>query len=456
MPRSVIRANRTPRQKCGADGQIIDSFMESRPESLPTPARAYALLGTIVVAYIGVYLCRKNLSVAVPVLQKTWGLTKSQVGVVESAGTFAYAFGKFFWGPVSDRVGGRAGLLGSMTMVALFGAAGALAPSLLILAVLYSSNRLFGAASWGAMVKLLPEWFAPRTMAFACGLLALSYVFGGALASSFAGLVARLTHESLPAILGLPSVVLGGLVLVCGGVLWRYGRTARASTPEEAKPRFEFRQVLELFRDKSFLGVLALSFTLTLLRETFNFWTVDFLRTEGGSHVSLADAAMISTRFDLCGAGGILFMGWIYGRLGVGARRGLLAGLLTLLAILLAVLPQFFHLGMWALGGGVGAIGFLVYGPYSLLSGVLSVEVRGKGYAATVAGLVDGVGYIAGFLSGVCFGKLLMAGGYRLGFQVMAALTLLSALTCFLLYAKPRTALVAPSLVRNNSYPIVT
>lgn len=430
--------------------------MPSQPESLPTPARAYALLGTIGVAYIGVYLCRKNLSVAVPVLQKAWGLTKSQVGIIESAGTFAYAFGKFFWGPVSDRIGGRAALLGSMTLVALFGAAGALAPSLLVLAILYSSNRVFGAASWGAMVKLLPEWFAPRTMAFACGLLALSYVFGGALASSFAGVVARLTHESLPAILGLPSLALAILVLVCGWVLYRYGQAAPPATRAESQPRFELRQVLDLFLDRSFLAVLALSFTLTLLRETFNFWTVDFLRTEGGSRVTIADAAMLSTRFDLCGAAGILLMGWIYGRLGVSPRKWLLAGLLTLLAILLAVLPSFFHLGVWALTAGVGAIGFLVYGPYSLLSGVLAVEVRGKGYAATVAGLVDGVGYIAGFLSGVCFGKLLMIGGYRLGFQVMAGLTMVSALSCFLLYAKPRTVPVAAEVIVNESCPLVT
>lgn len=426
--------------------------MQSKPVPLPSPARAYALLGTIVVAYMGVYLCRKNLSVAVPVLQKTWHLDKSQVGVIESAGTCAYAFGKFFWGPVSDRIGGRRALLGSMTLVAVFGAAGALAPSLALLTVLYSSNRLFGAASWGAMVKLLPEWFAPKVMAFACGLLALSYVFGGALASTVAGWVARATHESLPAILGIPSLILAALVVVCGVVLRRHGRSVTAPA---AAGSFQLRQVLELFRDRSFLAVLALSFTLTLLRETFNFWTVDFLRTEGGSNVSVADAALISTRFDLCGAAGILCMGWVYGRIGTRARKGLLAGLLALLAVLLAVLPRFFHLGMWALAAGVGLIGFLVYGPYSLLSGVLAVEVRGRGYAATVAGLVDGIGYVAGFLSGIWFGKLLMIGGYRLGLEVMAALTLLSALSCFMLYAKPRTA-ADPAPVRDNACPIVT
>ncbi len=67
---------------------------------------------------------------------------------------------------------------------------------------------------------------------------------------------------------------------------------------------------------------------------------------------------------------------------------------------------------------------------------MLSVEVRGKEFAATVSGLVDGTGYIAGFLSGMFFGRLLMMGGYRLGFQVMAGLTILSAVLCCFLYGK--------------------
>jgi sugar phosphate permease len=149
--------------------------------------------------------------------------------------------------------------------------------------------------------------------------------------------------------------------------------------------------------------------------------------------VSNSLAAFLSTPFDICGALGILLMGWIFGRLGPIARQRLLASVLGALALLLLALPSFFHLGNWLLAVGIGLIGFLVYGPYSLLAGVLAVEVRGKEFAATVSGLVDGAGYLAGFLSGMVFGKLLMSGGYRLGFEVMAGLTLISALlSCFL------------------------
>jgi sugar phosphate permease len=180
-----------------------------------------------------------------------------------------------------------------------------------------------------------------------------------------------------------------------------------------------------------------------LLRETFNFWTVDFIRTEGGADVSSKLAAFLSTPFDLCGAVGIVLMGWVFGRLQPAGRQRLLVVILGTLALLLATLPQLFHFGLWVLALGVGLIGFLVYGPYSLLGGVLSVEVRGKEFAATVSGLVDGTGYFAGIMSGTVFGKLLMVGGYRLGFQAMAGLTLVAAVLCCFLYRRATPARAA-------------
>jgi sugar phosphate permease len=428
---------------------------ESQSEPLTPPARAYLFLGTLVAAYVGVYLCRKNLSVAVPLLQKSWGINKEQVGIINSASTIAYACGKFFFGPITDRLGGRTALLASMILVAVFGALGSLAPSLAILTVIYSANRLFGSASWGAALKLVPEWFGPAKLAFACGLLSLSFVFGGALAVSFAGLVARATHDSWPAVLGLPSIVLVVLALLCAWILPRPNKSREIATGPKPST-FSVRRTLNLFGERKFLVVVALSFTLTLLRETFNFWTVDFIRTEGGATVSSALAAFLSTPFDLCGAAGIVLMGWVFGRLSPLGRQRLLVVILGVLTLLLALLPQLFHSGLWVLAAGVGLIGFLVYGPYSLLGGVLSVEVRGKEFAATVSGLVDGTGYFAGILSGTVFGRLLMIGGYRLGFEAMAGLTLIAAVLCCFLYRVPAPVTGSTSGSLNSIAPALS
>ena len=422
-------------------------------EPLTPPGRAYLFLGTLITAYIGVYLCRKNLSVAVPLLQKNWGLNKEEVGTISSVSTIAYAFGKFFFGPITDRIGGRNSLLGSMMLVAVFGALGAFAPSLMVLVVFYSANRLFGSASWGATLKLVPEWFGPSKLAFACGLLSLSFVFGGALAMSLAGLIASTTHDSWPAVLGLPSIVLAVIVVLCGAILPRAPK-AHVEPAQRAKtPTYSLSRTLALFGERKFLVVIALSFTLTLLRETFNFWTVDFIRTEGGAQVSSKVAAFLSTPFDLCGAAGIVLMGWIFGRLQPQGRQRLLVAILGTLTALLVLLPELFHAGLWVLAAGVGLIGFLVYGPYSLLGGVLSVEVRGKEFAATVSGLVDGTGYFAGVLSGTVFGKILMMGGYREGFEALAGLTLVSAVLCLFLYGRPVPAAATADLAKSLEPP---
>ena len=406
-----------------------------------TGLRTWFWLGTLVLAYIGIYLCRKNLAVAVPILQRDWALSKEAIGLVGSVSTVAYAVGKVVLGPIIDRLGGRRALLGSMILVAVFGALGAFSPSLAALTFFYSANRFAGSAGWGAMVKIVPEWFPRPKWPLALGILSLSFVFGGALAVALAGLIAKVSGDNWRMVLGLPSVVLLGMAMLTWLALVRSGgMTAAAPASASDGGSFHWRQIPELFRLRQLHVICALSFTLTFLRETFNFWTVDYLTTEGGAELSTGAAALLSTPFDIFGSLGILALGWIYGRLTESARRRLLFGLLSALSMLLLWLPEAAQYGLWAVAAVIGLVGFLVYGPYSLLAGVLSVEVRGRGYAATVAGLVDGAGYFAGVLSGSFFGYLLSQGGYRLGFQVMAMLTLASAVLCLFLYPQQRAS----------------
>jgi sugar phosphate permease len=108
--------------------------------------------------------------------------------------------------------------------------------------------------------------------------------------------------------------------------------------------------------------------------------------------------------------------------------------MLVALTVLIYNLPDLFHRGLWVVTAAVGMIGFLSYGPYSLLAGIFSVEIRGRDYVATVAGVVDGVGYIAGYLAGSYFGHIVDQGGYRWGFQCLAAVTLVAALLTLGLY----------------------
>src|SRR5688572_12492044 len=204
------------------------------PEVGGEPSHRYLWLGTIILGYIGIYLCRKNLSVAIPVLQEQFSATRAEIGLVASYSTIAYAIGKFFFGAVVDRIGGRAGFLGSMLLVALLGIAGGLAPSLALLTVFYSANRLVAAGAWPAMVKMVPPWFQARRLPFAIALLSLSFVAGGACATMFAGLVAQQSGNNWRAIMGVPSIVLIIFFLVNAWLLPRE-RKAEATADSARK-----------------------------------------------------------------------------------------------------------------------------------------------------------------------------------------------------------------------------
>lgn len=409
--------------------------------------RPWLLLGTLVVGYIGIYLCRKNFSVANPLIRQAFGLSKEQIGKVASYSTVAYMLGKFVFGPLIDRLGGRVAFLLALLAVAAFGAAGGLVGSLPMLTLVYSLNRLAGSAGWGGMVKQVPDWFPIRSLPLAMGVLSLGFVFGGVCATLLAGAIADWSGNDWRWVMGGPATVLAAILVLCWIVLPRGGtQPAGAPMDKTAPSGFQFRRIADLLTIRRFWIVCALSFTLTLLRETFNTWTVDFFQTTGGVEMSSRVAAFLATPFDALGAVGIVLLGWVFGRISKSARTWLVFTILAGLAVLVLALPALGARSAWLGMAAVGGIGFLAYGPYSLLAGVLAVEIRGKEYVATVAGMVDGVGYFAAILAGQQFGRILDLGGYRLGFNCLAALAAASAILSLFLYSKETQPQLQPAL----------
>jgi MFS transporter, OPA family, glycerol-3-phosphate transporter len=410
-------------------------------EKEPSGRAAWTVVAVMIVGYIGIYLCRKNLSVAVPMLQEAFGVDKEAVGRIVSVSNIAYACGKMLNGALVDRIGGRAGFLLALGAVALFGAAGAFAPGLAALTLFYSLNRFMGSAGWGSMLKLMPSWFHPARMATAIGILSLSYVFGGVAATLLASAIVG-AGGGWRAVMGLPSLA---LLLIMGLCLMLVRRgplhpepnrqpvPGTETEPAAADTISRWSAVGSLLVSPQFLVVCALSFTLTLMREAFNTWSVDFLASIQGGSKAVARAGLQSVGFDLAGAISIVGMGWLYDRVWPGSRRWLIAAILGVLAFVVAVLPGVGAADPFAGAWLVALVGLLVYGPYSLLGGVMAVESGGARLAATAAGIIDSCGYVAGILAGSYLGRVLDQGGYSLGFGYLASLTAVSAVLSLLL-----------------------
>ena len=71
----------------------------------------------------------------------------------------------------------------------------------------------------------------------------------------------------------------------------------------------------------------------------------------------------------------------------------------------------------------------MVIGPYSYLAGAMALDFGGKQAAATSSGIIDGVGYLGGVLSGDAVARLSLAAGWQGAFATLGTVAALSTLT---------------------------
>jgi sugar phosphate permease len=86
----------------------------------------------------------------------------------------------------------------------------------------------------------------------------------------------------------------------------------------------------------------------------------------------------------------------------------------------------------------VALVGFLLMGPYSYLAGAMSMDFGGDKGAATAAGIIDGVGYLAGVLSGDTMARITVRYGWRNAFVALAVTCLITAVVALVLAISQR------------------
>jgi len=398
------------------------------------------MLALMVVGYAGYYLCRAHFSVSTPLLIKEFGsqgIDKAAIGRIASLGTLFYAFGKFINGSLADYLGGKRmfllGMGGAVCFSLLFGLSGGIP----LFTLAWVGNRLLQSTGWVGMVKLSSRWYAYSTYGAVMGIISLSYLFGDFLSRQFLGeLISqgvgwRGVFFTAASILGV--IFLVSLVLVKESPS-AVGEPEPMANPDNvfgeagqhAEPTGLRDLLMPLLSNPVFWAVCALSFGFTLLRETFNNWTPDYL-TEVAK-MNAGDAAKASSYFPLLGGFSVLLAGYMSDRLGRAGRAALiLSGLILTIPALLVF--AYVHFGASTLLPVItlGTVAFLMLGPYSLLAGAIGMDFGGKRGSATACGWIDGVGYVGGTFAGEGIGRIAQSQGWSAAFLTLAGV---AALTC--------------------------
>ncbi len=411
----------------------------------------------LVVGYAGYYLCRSDLSVAMPLLiadLSRRGMSPAaaelSLGGVASLGVLAYAIGKFPSGWLADFLGGRRNFLfgmgGSILFTIIFGFAGGIP----LFTLAWIGNRLVQSLGWVGVVKITSRWFSYSSYGTAMGFISLSYLFGDAASREF---MARLIAAGL----GWRGVFLvaGGTlaVLLALNLLLLRETPALVGLPEPpANPANLFGSGGEMHKPPSFRSLLAafartpvfwlvclLSLGVTLLRETFNLWTPTYFTQTVG--LTVADAAHKSAVFPLFGGFSVILAGFWSDRLGRNGRALIIFyGLLFTAGALLLLAFADFHASQVLPVALVAVLAFAMIGPYSYLAGAISLDFGGKQGSATAAGLIDGVGYLGGILAGNSVAGISVAWGWRGAFAALSGVALLSAVAAGIYLAAQRSS----------------
>ena len=133
-------------------------------------------------SYFSYYFTRTNFSAAKKDLQADLGLSKAQLGWIDTASLAAYCVGQFVHGVLGEVVGPRRlialGMLTSAALSALFGTQSLFG----VLVLLWACNGFVQATGWPGNGKLMASWFTTRRRGELMGWWSTCYQGGGVVA----------------------------------------------------------------------------------------------------------------------------------------------------------------------------------------------------------------------------------------------------------------------------------
>jgi len=392
----------------------------------------WRILISTYLGYAGYYLCRKVYGLVKTSLddQFHWGL--DYIGYVWAAYLFAYMIGQFLNGLIGRKWGPRVLLLGGLGQSILCNFVFGATSSYSVFMSFMILNGLLQATGWPGSVGAVSQWIRPHERGVIMGGWGTSYIFGNIVTKtvgssllnpSIATMVTGWTlvgfslgtiahwrlaffacsliavliwlllyfwQRNVPQDVGLPAIV---------DVTASTGRAIRATDSEHVT----FKDYMRLATDPLIISMGVGYFFVKFLRYALDSWLPTFLENQG---LTKAQAGYWSMGFDIGGILPCLLIGWALDRFfrGDWARLCFISSI-GLIGGYIAVL--YFEANPIASAICFGIVGFMVYGPDTLLCGAASVSVAGERNGVAVAGLVNCLGSIGPIVQELVIAKIL-------------------------------------------------
>jgi len=414
------------------------------PVTLTDPAQIAAqhrywqrrIMVATIVGYATYYFVRKNLSIAMPVMEKTLGVTKADLGLVLTLHGVLYGVSKFVNGFFGDRCHAGtfmvAGLVLSATVNVFFGLSSAVAA----LGFFWMINGWFQGMGFPPCARAFTHWVPPRELATKMSIWNASTNIGAGLVVVMCGYLLSYYGNWR-----LCFFVPAAIAFLCAVCLW----FALPDTPPSVGlPEVEGTRRQTAATDSDDWKAVAVRHVFSnpyiwlLAVANFFVYTIRYAMLDWGptlltqaKHLQLTHASWMVAGFEISGMTGALIGGWLTDRLfgGRGFRSCVFYMALAGVAILL----------FWKVAGESAWLntlllclsGFFIYGPQCLIS-IAAANLATKRAAATAVGLTGLFGYASTTLSGWGVGKLVQTCGWDALFIGLLIVAAIGTLACAL------------------------
>ena len=382
------------------------SSVSATPKALITDPTAIAegyeswgkrVMVSMLVGYASYYLVRKNISMAMPVMEETLHFSKKTLGLFLTLHGVLYGISKFANGFLGDRCNARSfisvGLAASALLNVLFG----FGSSAMVLGFIWLLNGWVQGMGFPPCARLLTHWYRPRDLPTKMSLWNTSHCIGAIVVLLLCGVLVEYNWR-------LCFFVPAGLSLLVVGFVWLTMPDTPPSVglPERPETRVDtpkhgtedFRELLihHVFTNKYVWLVSICNFFVYTLRYGVFDWGPTLLKQS--KHIQLRHASWMLAGFEVAGAIGAIIAGW--------ATQRWFGGRPMRTCVILMVLSTLSLLAFWKLSGDSPLLntillcvsGFFIYGPQCLV-GIAAANLATKKAAATAVGLTGLFGYLA-------------------------------------------------------------
>ena len=404
------------------------------------------VFGITWLAYAGFYLTRASFSVAkIGILEDpNLSLTVENMGVIDGIYLTAYAVGQFVWGMLGDKVGTRKIVLLGLSMSIIAGFAMGVSSIMLAFGVFALLQGLSQSTGWAPLTKNITNWFSLKERGVVMGWWATNYTIGGLIGAPLAGLAAAYFLDWRYAFF-IPAIVLA-VILILFFILQK-NKPEDIGLPiieeyhnEEPPPKEtkndeivnepeegSWKSIIGVIKNPMVLLLGTVYFFLKPTRYAILFWGPLYISESLGT--GMAESAFINSAFFLAGPLSVLAAGYASDKIFQSRRMPYSVISLFALAILLFFFNDLASVHSSLVSAGLlFLVGFLIYGPDSLVSATAAIDFGTRKGASTASGIINGMGSVGAIAGGTIPGFFKDSWGWDGVFMFLSASVLIASL----------------------------